>query len=285
MSTTLLRRPATAVNLIYASGCRMDTHDHDEFPSTFDGLMKLVARLRGPDGCPWDREQTRQSMRHYVLEECYELLEAIDETEAEHIAEEIGDVVFHMAFQVHLGEEEGAFDRKRVYRTVIDKLVRRHPHVFGDAKVSGATEVLDRWQELKRAERKDDEASALSGVPKEMPALSYAQAIQQRAAGVGFDWEDAEGVMDKVTEELHELSGAESREEKEAELGDLLFSIVNASRWMDIDAEGALRGAGARFRGRFTLMEQLCHDRGTPLKTLALDAKEALWQESKRLTQ
>ena len=263
----------------------MDTHDTDEFPSTFDGLMGLVARLRGPDGCPWDREQTRKSMRHHILEECYELLEAIDEAQPADIAEEIGDVVFHVAFQVHLGEEEGAFDRKRVYRTVIDKLIRRHPHVFGDTKVSGASEVLDRWQELKRAERKGEETSALDGLPKEMPALSYAQAIQQRAAGVGFDWEDPEGVMDKVTEELHELSSAVSREEKEAELGDLLFSIVNASRWMGIDAEGALRGAGARFRGRFTIMEQLCRDRGTPLETLTLDAKEALWQESKRLTE
>jgi tetrapyrrole methylase family protein/MazG family protein len=262
----------------------MDTHGGGEFTSDFDGLMELVARLREPDGCPWDREQTRRSMRHYILEECYELLEAMDEDRSGHIVEELGDVVFHMAFQIHLGEEEGAFDRERVYRTVIEKLIRRHPHVFGDTKVSGAGEVLDKWQEIKRAERKGEDASALDGVPKEMPALSYSQAIQQRAAGVGFDWEDASGVMDKVTEELSELSSADSPEEKEAELGDLLFSIVNASRWMGIDAEGALRGAGTRFRGRFAVMEQLCRDRGTPLETLALDAKEALWQESKRLT-
>ncbi len=153
----------------------MDKHDDSGFPSDFDGLMELVARLCGPDGCPWDREQTRRSMRHYILEECYELLEAMDEDRSGHIAEEIGDVVFHMAFQMHLGEEEGAFDRERVYRTVIEKLIRRHPHVFGDTKVSGAGEVLENWQEMKRGERK---ASArLPGAAlrpaRECPAIEF----------------------------------------------------------------------------------------------------------------
>ena len=262
----------------------MDIENDAEFPTTFDGLMRLVARLRGPDGCPWDEEQTRRSMGRYVLEECYELLEAIDEGDAEDMAEEIGDVMFHLAFQIQLGKEEGAFDEARVLRAIIDKLTRRHPHVFGDTEVSGAREVHDNWQVLKRAEHGGAELSALAGVPREMPALSHAQAIQERAAGVGFDWEDAGGVLQKVAEELAELEGAGSQEEKEAELGDVLFSIVNASRWMGIDAEGALRRASTRFRRRFAHMERLGRERGSPFAGLTLDQKEALWEEAKRLT-
>jgi tetrapyrrole methylase family protein/MazG family protein len=149
--------------------------------------------------------------------------------------------------------------------------------------VSGSQDVVASWQALKRKEKGGADASALSGVPRELPALSHAQAVQERAAGIGFDWEDAEGVLEKVSEELREVRDAGSREEREAELGDVLFSIVNASRWMGLDAEGALRGASSRFRRRFRLMEQLGRERGTPLEGLTLDQKEALWQESKRL--
>ena len=257
----------------------------ETFPPTFAGLQALVARLRGPEGCPWDREQTGASMRHFVLEETYELLEAIEGGEAGALAEELGDVMFHLVFQVHMAKEEGCFDEAAVFQAVIQKLVRRHPHVFGERKASGAQEVLDSWQDLKRAEKgEEDESSILDGVPKSLPALAQAHAIQQRAAGVGFDWEDAGGVLDKVAEELAELAEVEDEDARERELGDLLFSVVNAARWMDIDSEAALRAADERFRQRFATMERLGRERGVELKSLDLDAKEALWQEAKRLS-
>ena len=257
----------------------------ETFPPTFAGLQSLVARLRGPEGCPWDREQTAASMRHFVLEETYELLEAIDDGDPGPLTEELGDVMFHLAFHVHLAKEEGHFDEADVFESVIAKLVRRHPHVFGDTKASGAQDVLDSWQDLKRAEKgEDDESSILDGIPKSMPALAQAQVIQQRAAGVGFDWEDPSGVLDKVTEELAELADVEDEAEREREMGDILFSVVNAARWMHIDSEAALRAADERFRQRFATMERLGRERGVDLKSLDLDAKEALWQEAKRLS-
>ncbi len=257
----------------------------ETFPPTFDGLQTLVARLRGPEGCPWDREQTGASMRHYVLEETYELLEAIDGGDPGPLTEELGDVMFHLAFHIHMAKEEGRFDETNVFDSVISKLVRRHPHVFGDRKVAGAQDVLESWQDLKRAEKsEDDESSILDGIPKSLPALAQAQVIQQRAAGVGFDWEDAGGVLDKVAEELAEIADAEDDAEREREMGDLLFSVVNAARWMNIDSETSLRAADERFRQRFATMEALSRERSVDLKSLDLDAKEALWQEAKRLS-
>ena len=254
-----------------------------QYPSTFDGLLKLVERLRGPEGCPWDKEQTPDSMRRYIMEECYELLEAIDEGDATKLVEELGDVLFHLAFQIQLGIEKEALTEEQAFRTVIEKLVRRHPHVFGDAQASDPRQIESNWQVIKRAERATPEASILDGVPTALPALSYAQALQERAAWAGFDWENQQGVLEKVSEELDELQSAQSPEEKEAELGDLLFSIVNVGRWLDLDAESALRGADARFRRRFGLMEQLNKEKGVSFEGLTLDEKEALWQEAKGL--
>jgi len=254
-----------------------------EYPSTFDGLLRLAAHLRGPDGCPWDREQSRRSMRRYILEECYELLQAIDADDNAEVVEELGDVMFHLAFQVQLGREQGAFDEGQVFATVIDKLVGRHPHVFGESTASDAGEVLARWQSLKRSENDTPEASIMDGVPAEMPALSYAQSVQERASGVGFDWEDVRGVLAKVDEEVREIEEAVSAEERDAELGDLLFSIVNFSRWLGVDAESALRGADDRFKRRFALMERLGRERGVALEDVPLADKEALWQQAKRL--
>ena len=257
----------------------------ETFPPTFAGLQALVARLRGPEGCPWDREQTGASMRHFVLEETYELLEAIDDGGPGPLTEELGDVMFHLVFHIHMAKEEGRFDEAAVFQSVIKKLVRRHPHVFGDRKATGAQDVLDNWQDLKRAERgEDDDGSILDGIPKSMPALAQAHAIQQRVAGVGFDWEDAAGVLDKVAEELAELANAGDEAEREREMGDLLFTVANAARWMNIDSEAALRGTNERVRQRFATMEKLSHERGVELKSLDLDAKEALWQEAKRLS-
>ena len=252
-----------------------------DYASTYEGLLELVERLRGPDGCPWDREQTRDSLKGLFLEECYELVEAIEQDDPEKLVEELGDVLFHVAFQLQIAREKGEFAQERVFETLVDKLVRRHPHVFGDAEAADAGEVLENWDAIKRREMSGTDSSILDGVPRTMPGLSYAQAVQDRAARMGFDWEDYRGVLDKVAEELRELDEAQSEPKREGELGDLLFSVVNAARWLGVDAEGALRHSNARFYQRFTAMEKLSHQRGLSFPELPMGEKEALWQEVK----
>ncbi len=253
------------------------------FPSTYEGLMLVLRRLRGPKGCPWDKEQTHESLRESLLEECYELVEAIEEGDTKKMAEELGDVILNASFHANIGEEQGEFTSDQVFAGLIDKLVRRHPHVFSGVKVSGSAEVVANWDAIKQREAGGEEASALGGVPKAMPALSYAQTVQRRAARTGFDWEDFKGVLDKVSEEVGEIHDAVSDEERERELGDLLFSVVNACRWMDVDAEAALRHANARFSGRFKGMESLSREREVDFRHLSLDEKEGLWEEVKEL--
>lgn len=256
---------------------------HHHFPPTFDGLRQVVSALLGPGGCPWDREQTFDTLKHLFLEECYELVEAIEEGDDAKIVEEMGDVLFHIAFQSKIAEADGRFGIGDVCGGVVDKLVRRHPHVFGDAKLADAADAVPRWDALKRAEMADDsERSILDGVPKVMPALAYAQAVQGRAARMGFDWDDADGVLQKAVEELGELEAARSDSEREGELGDLIFSIVNAARWMGVEAETALRGANRKFYARFIGMERMARERGLDFESLPMSAKEALWQEAKR---
>ena len=252
------------------------------FPSSFEGIQKLVATLRSPEGCPWDRDQSADSLKHLFLEECYELVEAIEEGDVEKIAEELGDVLFHGASQIQIAEEQGDFSGSDVFRQVIEKLVRRHPHVFGDVVMEDAEEAVPRWDEIKRQEMAGTDRSILDGVPRAMPAMGYAQAVQGRAARMGFDWDDYAGVLEKVAEELRELDEVETDDDRESELGDLLFSVVNASRWMGIEAETALRKSNRRFYSRFTTMERLARDRGLDFESLSLDAKEDLWQEAKR---
>lgn len=256
---------------------------HHHFPPTFDGLRQVVSTLLGPDGCPWDREQTFGTLKHLFLEECYELVEAIEEGDDDKIVEEMGDVLFHIAFQSKIAEAGGRFGMGDVCGGVIDKLVRRHPHVFGDDKLADAADAVPRWDALKRAEMKgDDDRSILDGVPKVMPALAYAQAVQGRAARMGFDWDGAGGVLQKAVEELGELEAAQSDSEREAELGDLIFSIVNAARWMGVEAETALRGANRKFYARFIGMERMARERGLDFESLPMSDKESLWQEAKR---
>ncbi len=265
------------------AACTEQQVDDQDYPASFDGLLQLVERLRGPQGCPWDRQQTRDSLKPQFLEECYELLEAMDQGDASRLLEELGDVLLHVAFQLQLARERGEFTGADVFRQLIAKLVRRHPHVFGDVQVASAEEVVSNWQAIKGQEQAGTEASILDGVPRQMPALAYAQAVQERAARVGFDWEDFQGVLAKVVEELREVEAASPGAEREKELGDLLFSLVNASRWLGVDAEGALRQADARFYRRFVAMERLCRQRGLSFKDLPMQEKEALWQEAKRL--
>ena len=254
-----------------------------EFPPTFDGLLALCAHLRGPAGCPWDGEQTHESLKPMLLEEVYELLDAIDGGKREEIAEELGDVLYHLAYQIRIGAEAGEFNERDVAGGVRDKLMRRHPHVFGDATVSDSGEVAARWDDIKRAEPSNKGKGTLDGVPRAMPALAYAQALGNRASKVGFEWDDFGGVLDKVREELDELRRTETPQERAAELGDVLFTLVNVARWLKVDAEESLRQTGHKFRARFGHMESLARERGLSVSDLSSDEKEALWVEAKRV--
>ena len=254
-----------------------------EFPDSFEGVLKLTAFMRGPEGCPWDREQTHESLKAGLIEECYELVEAIESGDPDALAEELGDLAINAAFHLAIAAERGAFPPSRVFGGLIDKIVRRHPHVFGDAEAATPDDVKRQWEAVKLSEKAASGASSLSGVPRSMPALSYAHAVQERAARLGFDWDDVGGVLDKVAEEAAELREADTGAEREAEFGDVLFSLVNAARWMGIDAEAALRGANARFRRRFSAMERAANGRGVGLRDVPMHEKEALWQASKKI--
>ena len=248
--------------------------------SSLATLQDLIARLRAPDGCPWDREQTHLSLRANLLEEAYEVLEALDRENAEALCEELGDLMMQIALHAQIAAEEGEFTLAQVAQCIIAKLRRRHPHVFAGAVVADAAEVLEQWQRLKEEERAEEE-SALAGVPRSLPALAQAQALQGRAARVGFDWPELEGVIAKVAEEIRELEAAPDAERRERELGDLLFALVNLSRWLGIEAESALRGANDRFRDRFATMERLARERSLKLNGLSLEELDALWEEAK----
>ena len=250
--------------------------------ASFTSLVGIMARLRGPGGCPWDREQSHQSLRKYLLEECYEALEALDSGDARKLAEELGDLLLQIVFHAQIAHESGAFTMDDVARGISAKLVRRHPHVFGDAHVASAGEVYARWEDLKRRERADGK-SLLDSVPKSMPALAYSQEVQARAARTGFDWDDVQGVLAKVEEEVREFREARDKGEQESELGDIFTALVNIARWLGFDSETALRQANERFYQRFTTMERLCRERGLDFAGLPMERKEALWQEAKRI--
>jgi tetrapyrrole methylase family protein / MazG family protein len=249
----------------------------------FDTFADIIAKLRGPDGCPWDKEQTHQSLRENLLSESYEVLEALDSGEPAKLQEELGDLLLQIVLQSQIAADSGEFKIDDVIKGIAEKIIRRHPHVFGDWKAGNAKEVMHNWEELKKQEREEG-ASILSTVPKAMPALSYALEISRRAVRVGFEWPDIEGVIDKVTEEVGEINKAANREEKAHEIGDLLFTLVNYARWEGIDAESALREANLKFYQRFTYMEKLCHERGLSFEKLTFDEQNALWDEAKKGT-
>jgi len=247
----------------------------------FATLVNIVARLRAPDGCPWDREQTHSSLRGNLLEECYEVLEALDEGDPVELCEELGDLLMQVVFHAQIATEAGEFELGDVLGSINAKLIHRHPHIFGSLKVKDAEEVVLNWEVLKQEERGAD-TSILASVPKQMPALGYSQEIQHRVAQVGFDWEDIDGVIDKLAEEVSEFKQADSQERRAEEFGDLVFTLANIARRLGVDLEETLRQTNRRFYRRFTSMEEACRRRGVNLGKLSFAEQNALWEEAKK---
>lgn len=251
----------------------------------FEGLVRVIAALRAPDGCPWDREQTHQSLKPHLLEETYETLEAIDSGNPTELREELGDLLLQVLMHSQIARESGTFDIDQVVQHLIEKLIARHPHVFGDAHAETAAQVLKNWDAAKRQQK--GRGSVLDGVPRTMPALARAQQISKRAARVGFEWDSIYDVLDKLREEENELRQAIESGETEriaSELGDLLFTMVNIARHAQIDAEQCLRQMVDRFTVRFQWMEAEAARRNRPLESLTPDEWEALWQQAKQAT-
>ena len=263
------------------------------------GMPFISERLRRPDGCPWDREQTHDSLRKHLLEEAYEVYDALADGATAHLADELGDLWLQVVLHAQLAAEEGVFDLADVQQAITSKIVRRHPHVFGDADVRTASDVNRQWERIKAVEREasaaiDDEGrnggggrnsagpkSALDGISSSLPALAASQEMQERAANIGYDWPSIEGVLDKVTEELDELRAAGTDAERREEFGDLLMVLVNVARKEGIEAEASLRAANDKFRRRFLVVERISAERGVALRDLAFDALDELWNLAK----
>lgn len=277
------------------------------------GLPWLAARLRAPDGCPWDREQDHRSLLPFLLEETYELYDAVESGASDRIAEELGDLLLQVVLHAQYGAEAGAFDLSDVYRGIMSKIIRRHPHVFGDVKATTSQEVSRNWEAIKATERADaaaaraaapggdsagggntadgrkgsadpagpDMPEAFAGLSRSLPALVYASEMQERAAAQGYDWPDLEGVIDKIAEEAVELLGAEDEASRREEFGDLLFVVVNLGRKLGIDAEAALRGASRKMASRFAKVERFAAADGVQLRALGLDELDVLWNRAK----
>lgn len=250
----------------------------------FDELVALMHRLRAPGGCPWDREQTMETLRAYVVEESYEVVEAINSGDRMALREELGDFLLQAVFLAEIAQEEGTFDIYDAIGAIHHKLVSRHPHVFADFKADTADEVLANWEKLKSEERKSKNEGVLSGVPKSLPALLKAMRLTEKAANVGFDWEKTEDVFDKLDEETKELKDAIASDDRAAiehEIGDLLFTIVNISRRLGIQAEEALQATNARFTRRFEHIERRLRDEGRQFRDVTLAELDRLWVEAK----
>ncbi len=272
----------------------------------FDAFVETIARLRAPDGCPWDREQTHGSIASNMIEEAYEAVDAIEAADTAHLREELGDVLLQVVLQSQIAADAGEFDIADVCRDVNAKMVRRHPHVFGEVQASDANEVLDLWDQVKLQEKEaaagdaePAEAGLLDGVPRSFPALMQAQKISRKAAATGFEWDSVDDVWAKVREEVAELkeayaaapkspNGKVSKEQEgaavrevELEFGDVLFTLVNVGRKMGLDAEAALRATCQKFRDRFALMEAEARRQGASVEELSLDEQEALWTAAK----
>ena len=254
--------------------------------TSFEAFQEIIAHLRAPEGCPWDREQTHQSLRASLLEESYEALAALDSEDPRKMTEEFGDLLLQIVLNAQIASEEGEFGMPDVFKGIYDKLIRRHPHVFGETRVDGVGSVLKNWEKLKAEERAgstEPEKGLLDGVPLALPALLQAQDYQDRAARVGFDWPEIEGVLEKIAEEIQEVREANDEQELAGELGDLIFSLVILARWKKIDAESALRGTNLRFRQRFAYVEAGAKKQSRSLSDLTIAEMEVLWQEAKKV--
>ncbi|WP_298438561.1 nucleoside triphosphate pyrophosphohydrolase [Geobacter sp.] len=252
----------------------------------FERLAGIMRRLRAPGGCPWDAEQTHESLKRYLLEEAYEVIEAIDAGSPDMLKEELGDLMLQPIFHAVIAEERGEFTMAEVLAAISDKLVSRHPHVFGDQVIRTSEEQLENWERIKQKEKGAERKSALAGVPPHLPALLKAQKVTEKAARAGFDWSRVDEVFAKVMEELHEFEEtmlAADQERMEAELGDLLFAIVNLGRFLSLNPEEALRKTIDRFTRRFSHIEESLHARGTGIREASLEEMERLWNEAKRL--
>ena len=250
-------------------------------PHPIEDLIQLMARLRAPDGCPWDREQTHESLRTFVLEEAYEVVRAIDQQDMGELKDELGDLLFQVVFQARLTEEAGRFDFDDVVRAITEKMTRRHAHVFGDRRAETAENVADLWE---RQKKEREGKGTFDGLPAALPALLKAWRVQKKAARLGFDWPDAAGPTDKIHEELRELEAAVAADDadaREEEMGDLLFSVVNLARKLDVNPEFALGRTVDKFITRFQGVERLADDRGIDLEAASLEEMDALWDEVK----
>ena len=256
----------------------------------FDAFVETIAKLRAPDGCPWDREQTHASIAHNMIEEAYEAVDAIEARDVAHLREELGDVLLQVVLQSQIAADAGEFTIDDVCRDINEKMVRRHPHIFGEVQASTPEEVAGIWDAVKMREREAAMGEAagaekpdglLDGVPTSFPALMQAQKISRKAVAVGFEWPDEAGVWAKVAEEIEEFKEAESPEDRELEFGDILFALVNVARWNGVDAENALRATCAKFRRRWSFMEGAAWARGERLEDLSTDEQEELWQRAK----
>ncbi|ABQ46043.1 MAG: Nucleoside triphosphate pyrophosphohydrolase/pyrophosphatase MazG [Thermotoga sp. 47_83] len=243
----------------------------------FEELVSIMEKLRSAEGCEWDRKQTHESLKPYLIEECYELIEAIDEKNDDMMKEELGDVLLQVVFHAQIARERGAFTIEDVIRTLNEKLIRRHPHVFGDSPGYS----YKQWEDIKAQEKGKKKSSRIGEINPLVPALSMARRIQENASQVGFDWKDPEGVYEKIEEELKELKEAKDPGELEEEFGDLLFSIVNLSRFLNVDPESALRKATRKFVERFKRMEELIEKDGLVLEELPIEKLDEYWEKAK----
>jgi tetrapyrrole methylase family protein/MazG family protein len=252
---------------------------------SFEDFQQVIARLRAPDGCPWDREQTHLTLRAHLLEEAYEVLQALDEEDPEHLKEELGDLLLQIVLHAQIASEDQEFNMTDVLVGISQKLIRRHPHVFGELNLEDADAVIVNWEKIKAGERKErgeeKVKGMLDGIPLALPALTQADQIQRRAKRVGFDWQEVGPVIAKIHEELAELEEAQTEAEKQAEAGDLLFAAVNLIRWFGIDPEFALRECNTRFKRRFSYIEQHALAEGRTVQELSFDEMNVLWEEAK----
>jgi tetrapyrrole methylase family protein/MazG family protein len=255
--------------------------------SAFERLVNIMVRLRSENGCPWDKEQTRETLKPYLIEEAYELLEAIEKNDPHQIKEELGDLLFQIIFHCQIASEQGEFDVWDVLESITEKMLNRHPHVFGDDKIKDSSQVLQRWEEHKKREGKLKD-SVLEGIPAALPSLLRAHRVQERASRVGFDWSKREKVYEKLKEELREFEAAleeGSKDEIESEIGDLLFSLVNISRFSGINPEDALRRTTDKFIKRFKYIEEEARKQGKHVSELTLSEMDNLWEEAKLLNE